>query len=714
MEVYQVIYTSVKSSLSDAELGLENGSGLRVYSCSEGLTRQNLDEIIKFCSYRLPKNNQKEYSQVVGDPGVPQQFPKIFRTIRLSDGKMAAMQSVFSGVDHEGQEGNFFAHALIFEDYDNSFFPEKYYKNPVFKTYLTGEEAENESVSYLPKVEGLNSEETDNLIYEFINTHKCELSYLINKAMTVITDDELSNLCIVTNSEEETAMYLVALKYLLPRDMEENLGISTYNVYLPSNRQKKIVLHGSIKGNNNITAEAIEYRKNCLYVDMTLKKFEDVEPSPLLTLWDAKALRDIYSEIRIKSTVGLLAWVSSYKNVTSPGMGSKLIGIKENVGEAAFVKRANEIYQNIDDDEYEKVRFEIYKVMYDNIDYFQKQFSKLIASYIDLTMKKLCEGENYDMENMFSSKLNEKQQIAELKKQIAHIIEMASGEDSKITDKNKFILLGFFAHIKHKFDDASWKEFFAGNKNHLSAFVEFGAKTIVTDRAERPFDPPSIWTKQDLSEFVAFLEASTDNEKIGNLCLRYIYGNDDVDWESMGVIKTKHKKTMGEQAADLKTVHSLLSRVGYEPYQRGKYIDLVSAVKHEMEKTVSPLLLVRLLNTFYRWQRSYGNQEKAKKLATKLRDLILEMRKTQPNLYNYVMPKLALEIIESQGHYHEMIINTDTMYEAFWNWFLIGYKKCRRDDEKALNYSRIYRAIEKKISRLPSRKKLRAAFADQQ
>lgn len=55
MKVYQLIYTSVQHSLSDPELGLVNQSGLRVFSCTQGLTKQNIDETIRFATYRLPK-----------------------------------------------------------------------------------------------------------------------------------------------------------------------------------------------------------------------------------------------------------------------------------------------------------------------------------------------------------------------------------------------------------------------------------------------------------------------------------------------------------------------------------------------------------------------------------------------------------------------------------------------------------------------------------
>ena len=71
MKVYQLIYTSVQHSLSDPELGLVNQSGLRVFSCTQGLTKQNIDETIRFATYRLPKNNEIKYTQTPCDPTVP-------------------------------------------------------------------------------------------------------------------------------------------------------------------------------------------------------------------------------------------------------------------------------------------------------------------------------------------------------------------------------------------------------------------------------------------------------------------------------------------------------------------------------------------------------------------------------------------------------------------------------------------------------------------
>ena len=127
MKVYQMIYTSVKHSISEPELGLTNQPGMRVYACSQGLTRENISELMRFSGYRLPKNDRTEYSKKLGDPAVPVMFPKIFRTLRLADGRFAAIQSVYAGYDVNGEPGNFFAHALVFDEYDDDFFPEQYF-----------------------------------------------------------------------------------------------------------------------------------------------------------------------------------------------------------------------------------------------------------------------------------------------------------------------------------------------------------------------------------------------------------------------------------------------------------------------------------------------------------------------------------------------------------------------------------------------------------
>lgn len=708
MKVYQMIYTSVQHSLSDSALGLSNQPGLRVYSCTQGITRDNVNELIRFSGYRLPKNNKTDYSEVVGDPSVPDLFPKIFRTLRLSDGKYAAIQSVFSGVDFQGQPGNFFAHAFVFDEVGDDFFPEKFYGSKAFRTHITADESKSELVHYLPCIEDLMPEEGfEQEIMGFIETHKKEMSYLINKAFVLLTSETLGNICVATESEKETAMYLIALKYLLPRDISENVGISTYNVYLPSEKQHSIVFHGTIKGMNNITSQAIETRESCLYLDMSKMDLLSEEQSVLFR-FPLTELRKTYDEYQFKSVTSLMDWTATHENITEPGMGGKLLSLKKSGGDSVFVKRANEIYPLIENDDMEKVRFEISKVMYDNIDLFKDKVEKITDTYMELCIDSLCAGQGYDIDSILPSNGNIRLQAEFLKTKLPEYMKKISGSLESIGEKNKLVLLRLFAEIKHETETATWKELFI-TKENIGVFVELAASVVITGIGVHAFTMPAGWNSADLSEAVAYFDSSTQDENIKRSCLKYIYRNDDENWEGYGITLVKHTKTRGEQEKDMEKIHRMLNKVGYIPYQRSTYRGLSREVSNDMNDSSSPLLLSRLIDAVYKWQSKYGNQPAAEKAAVKVRDLLLEMKKTEKSCYNFIIPKLALEILESQGHYHEIIINTDTMPASFWNWFLIGYTRCKKDDA-LIAYTRVYSASKKKISRLPIRKKMRQTF----
>ncbi len=708
MKVYQMIYTSVRHSLSDSALGLSNQSGLRVYSCTQGITRDNINELIRFAGYRLPKNSKTSYSETACDPTVPELFPKVFRTLKLSDGRYAAVQSVFSGVDFQGQHGNFFAHAFVFDEVDDDFFPEMFYGSKAFRTHLTEAEAEGELVHYLPLIEELSPEDGfEKKITDFIEEHKKEMAYIVNKAFVLLTSETIKNICIATANEEKTAMYLIALKYLLPRDISENVGISTYNVYLPSEKQHNIVFHGTIKGKNNITPQAIETRESCLYMDLDKTDIITDEPCSLFK-FPIKELRQKYAAYGFTSVTSLMDWVATYENITSPGMGGKLLNLKRSGGDKAFLIRAGELYELIENDDMRDVRFEILKVMYDNIGLFGEKVEDITGAYMELCVDKLCAGHSYDIESILPKSGSVKIQAEYLKTKIPDYMAKIKNSLEPISEKNKLTLLRLFAEIKHETATKTWRELFE-TKENLSVFVEMSATAAITGIGVHAFSAPAGWTSADLSEAVAYFDSSTRDENIKKSCLKYIYRNEDEDWASYGIRFVKHTKTRGEQEKDMEKIHRMLNKVGYIPYQRNSYRDLSLEVSNDINDSDSPLLLSRLLDAVYKWQSKYGNQAAAKKAAEKVRDLLLEMKKTQKSCYNFIIPKLALEIVESQGHYHEIIINTDTMPASFWNWFLIGYNHCKRDDA-IISYTRVYSASKKKISRLPIRQKMKQTF----
>ncbi|MGN0106496.1 MAG: hypothetical protein ACI4A5_02210 [Hominilimicola sp.] len=711
MKVYQLIYTSVQHSLSDPELGLVNQSGLRVFSCTQGLTKRNIDEIIRFATYRIPKNNEIEYSQTPCDPSVPELFPKIFRTFSLSDGRYVAMQISYAGYDFDGQPGNVFAHAFVFDDVDDDFIPERYLGHPMYRTHLKEKDLSGQIVHYLKPLDAIApTEGLENKVIDFIDSHKHELTYILDKAVRLLTSDDIKNICIASGDSELTQMYLLSLKWLLPRDAAEHMGISTYNVYLPSDKQKQIIFHGTVKGRNNITMQAVEARKNCVYIDIENTKFDRSAVS-MLFRFSVQELREIYAKYKFTSAAQLLDWEATLENTSKTGIAGKLIRLKKSAGDHAFKTRVLEIYPAINDLNMAKVRFELSKIMFDNLDLFENEKKRVTEIYMGQCLEKLCSGENLDMSNPFTDDETAKEQADAICANLPRYMDTIRDNFDKITDKNKIVLLSFLASVKHASGKDTWKELF-DNKENLKLFVLMASQIVITGSGLNAFTPVEGWESSDLAELVAYFDASTKDVFLKKSCIKFIYNNKDEDWEKYGVSMTKHIKTKGQQEQDIQKIRRMLSKVGYIPYQRGTYASVKGEVTDDIRNNNSPLLISRLLYAVYRWQGTYGNQIEAEKTAKTVRELLLEMRKTQNSCYNFMIPKLALEIIESPGHYHEVMVNTETVPPSFWNWFLIGYNRCKRDEDKMLAYTRVYNASKMRMSRVPAKKKIREAFQD--
>ncbi len=710
MKVYQMIYTSVQHSLADPELGLSNAPGHRVYSCSQGLSRENISELIRFSSYRLPKNNTTTYPKTFADPQIPQMFPKTFRTLRLSDGKIAAIQSVYSGDDINGEPGNFFAHALVFDEYVDDFFPEQYYGSQLFRTYLTKEEYETQLVRYMPILENPIKPD-NNEICEFIKEHKKELTYLINHAVTLLTSENLKNICISTPLAETTEKYLIALKWLLPRDISENTGISTYNVYLPSDKQNKIIFHGTVKGKNNITPESIETRDNCIYIDFEKIDFSAVATSSLFN-FEPKVLRSEYAKYKMQSVSAYLDWFALTQNVTYSGIGGKLLKFKRSAGDEAFAIRASELFANIDDESMADVRFEITKVMYDNIDLFNDEIEKVTDIYVSNCVEKLCNGESYDIATIFTDSSSQRQ-IGVILNKLTDYMDCICENFDIMGDRNKILVLEFIARLKHSAVFDSWASMLLNKKKYISVVTELAINKLVTGYGANMFSLPEGWIPEEMYELIAYIEASTEDKSLSKGCVKYIAEHDEVDWSRYGITITQRKKLPQETAEDTKTIKRLLTHVGYEPFKRRTYESIKRDVMTNLEESPSPFLISKLLGAFYMWQGAYGNQREAQRLAIRIKRLILELREKEPQCYNYMIAKLGIEIIESQGHYHEEIISTETMPESFWNWFLIGAMRSKRDDKKMLSYMRIYEANKMRFNRLSIKNELRNVFKDE-
>ncbi|MCD8391480.1 MAG: hypothetical protein LUD03_06540 [Firmicutes bacterium] len=711
MKIYQLIYTSARNSLSDSSKGLSNKSGPNVYSCSEGITRENIGEITRFCLYRLPKHSRNDYSKTPFDPSVPNMFPKMFRTVKLSDGRYAAIQIVYSGYDFSGNRGNQFAHALVFDEFDDEFFPEQYYNSPLFQTCLTQKQQDAQIVKYLPELTPQTDDTLDTKVKEFINDHKQETEYVLNRAIELMTSPSLKNMCIATSSSEVTDMYLITLKYLLPRNITRYAGISTYNVFMPSTKQTNIIFHGTIHGKNNITEESIKTHTDCIYIDDEKTEFISERDLSILTDMDLKKLRELYAESKISSVLGFLNWIETYNinSDDSSDVEEKLMLLKKTAGADALKSRLEEIYYKALDTNQE-ISFELSKILFDNSSRLPAKEEDITADFIRRCVRKICDGEEYPISEVCKNMTAAQGKIAA--GNIRLYMRMTADVKKALSPLNIKSLTEFLAIVKHTSEKRTWKELFLNDAEMLSVFVFLASRCVIKSYGLSMFEQPQYWEKDDLSELVAYIDASSGDEKIKQGCLKYMLTNTDTDWYSYGVAFEKTDKSPEEEEEDLKKVRRMLTKVGYIPYERGTYDSLGQEVKSDITDRLHPLLLSRLLNEYYRWKKAAGHQVKAQKRAKNVRKLLLELRENERDVYNFIIPKFALEIVESPGHYHETIVNPSTMPESFWNWFILGYKRCAPDDSKILNYNRIYLSHKSELRATEAGDRLREAFKD--
>lgn len=709
MKIYQLIFTCAEHSLSDSELGIKNEAGMGVYSCSQGLTRENINEIKRFCKYNLYEDADLSGAKTPRDTNIPDRFPKVFRTFRLTDGKMVALQSVYSGLSYDGQQGNFFTHALIADEKD-SIIPERYYRSKTFKKYLSDAEMDRELVTYLPVLESADSSRnlTKN-VESFIEQKKVQMTVLLEKLAIILSGGEKKHLVVAASNQQDADMYLISLKYVLPKEISVSIGISTYNVYMPSNAQSQIRIHGTIKGKNSITEQDITEHTNCIYVDT-----DKISGDRVNRLFNMK-LRDIYKEYEaynVHTADEFIGYMDLGEMDNTAELSEKLADVKKRLGSDVFKKQSIEIFDSIDDSKYDAIRFEILDLMCGCLDLFDERKEQIAEKYIEYGIKSISSGNSVNIEKIFKESFSD-----EFKKKIAANIPvyMNITANGTIDKKNGMLLLRIFSMLKAFTGKKYWKDFFMDSDEYMKQFVKISADVIINDTVPVTFTPPQVWTKSDLSETVAYIEASYSDPAIKNGCRKYILSNSSEEWSRFGILLKTTKKSTAESVADVKKIREILSRVGYVPLSKKRsYGDIKSEITNEINNNDNPLMVAQLLSSVYTWQGLEGQLNESKLAAEKVYDHIMELKENERSCYDYVFPKLGIEILNSPGHYHEVIINADTMEPEFWNWFLIAYYKIRHDENKRIVYSHVYEASSRYLKNVPIKERLDRIFLDKE
>lgn len=201
MANYQLIYTSSKR-------------GYGVFSQSTEIRPEDSRQITITTAYRRPQSlvNSSEENLT--------KYPINLCRFKLANGKWVLAQSKYIGLDNTGRQGNFFTHALLFPNFSELTNDYLYFD---FRSQLTEEERAQSNPSPLGSVEqpianldGLrvfakrNSSKIPLLIQAFLDAQK-------NRKKLVITD-----------TNENTILWIKLLFDLLPKRLTEELEFATY------------------------------------------------------------------------------------------------------------------------------------------------------------------------------------------------------------------------------------------------------------------------------------------------------------------------------------------------------------------------------------------------------------------------------------------------------------------------------------------------------
>jgi hypothetical protein len=130
-EALQVYYTSCRR-------GLSGYAGFQTRAESAGILPDERREIESKAMYQPPRDLPREPDAET----IAACFPKAFRTVNLTSGRIALIRAVYGGQDYSGRWGNYFAHTLVLEDLIDGSWPIDVYAWTGWVSGLADDESE--------------------------------------------------------------------------------------------------------------------------------------------------------------------------------------------------------------------------------------------------------------------------------------------------------------------------------------------------------------------------------------------------------------------------------------------------------------------------------------------------------------------------------------------------------------------------------------------
>lgn len=228
---------------------IENANGFNTFSMSEGLSREDKEDLIRAAGAyappdHLPYQPSREEIRAL--------FPVVFSSFPLRSGKMAVVRTVYVGKDYAGVRwGNFFSHGLILREEHWPFHPIRLWNSPLFADGLT--ETELSLTGTPPPLPSLEVGEED--LHDF----SAEIpSFLARDAdresalvplVNCVRDGQTSGKPVLLRDEPENVPYwIAAVQYVFPPKLAGAVTFTTYAKSQPTSR-KFHLFATSLEGN---------------------------------------------------------------------------------------------------------------------------------------------------------------------------------------------------------------------------------------------------------------------------------------------------------------------------------------------------------------------------------------------------------------------------------------------------------------------------------
>lgn len=229
---------------------IENANGFNTFSMSEGLSREDKEDLIRGAGSYAPPDHLPYQPK---PEEIRELFPIVFSSFSLRSGKRAVVRTVYVGKDYAGVRwGNFFSHGLILPNGSPAFYPIRLWNSRLFADGLSVTEL---SLSNTPDpLPTLEAHEAD--LYDFSWDIPSFLSDTTERASTLfalidsVRDGQTNGKPILLRDEPENIVrWIAAVQYALPLKLAAAISFTTYAKAQSTSHQFQMI-GTSLEGND--------------------------------------------------------------------------------------------------------------------------------------------------------------------------------------------------------------------------------------------------------------------------------------------------------------------------------------------------------------------------------------------------------------------------------------------------------------------------------